>query len=199
MNEPTETSVDIDPSNGMPWWESVNPRPCPCGSVSLQHIITDAPEKREYEGRHSIIPGRMAVQCRNCGKMGPDTCHGGEHANRRWNWMIEKELSNKLPEEERPMTWCPDCRSYHVEPDTYQTHRRLQCFAPYIAKKSPHWIVAYIAYTILVGACAMLGMWLASFLYDDQTSRGNQFLLRMAGSFLGAGLFVAWNLRQKKI
>lgn len=60
------------------WNYSTSPEPCACGSAELE-LIQVTPAERNY-------PARVAIRCPKCGATGQDTCHGRDHAARRWNW-----------------------------------------------------------------------------------------------------------------
>ncbi len=54
------------------------PKACPCGNRNLELVETH-PAGANY-------PARVAIFCPLCRTEGDDTCHGLEHAARRWNW-----------------------------------------------------------------------------------------------------------------
>lgn len=62
------------------------PRPCACGSATFSLIKTADPIMQEGK---QVYPQRVALRCDGCGIIGQDTCHGKDHAIRRWNWYGE--------------------------------------------------------------------------------------------------------------
>ena len=78
---------------GGEWHYSSSPKPCACGNRELE-LIETVPAMMNY-------PRRVSVRCPKCGAIGEDTCHGQEHACRRWNWYGDQRTTLGNTEESR--------------------------------------------------------------------------------------------------
>lgn len=79
--EATENPTGTNLKPPLDWMASKSPAPCKCGNYDLQLVEVYPPEPH--------YPARVAIKCRSCDHTGSDTCHGKDHAIRRWNWEIK--------------------------------------------------------------------------------------------------------------
>lgn len=53
-------------------------------------------------------------------------------------FMLSKNEEDGEAFEDRPLVWCRDCKSYHVEPRNRREWEVLQCFADFLSVESQY-------------------------------------------------------------